>query len=62
MISILITYLVIGAVFTLIVDQLFKHTKIEEPFTTGETLISIVFWPLMIASAIYYLMFGGWRD
>ena len=55
-------YFIIGFILSLLIDQVLRYTKVEEPFTTVEIFISIVMWPVMLLYMLYFLVFGDWRD
>ncbi len=62
MIEYLLLYFFIGSILTLILDQIFTYSKIEEPLTTSEALVSLSMWPLMLVYTILLTLFGDWRD
>lgn len=47
-------YLVIGYIVAFASDRLIRLTQIVEPYTPKEIFISIMLWPLVILSMIYF--------
>ena len=48
----LMIYLMIGVIFTFFTDQLVRSSLFIEPFTAGETAISIILWPFVLCVVV----------
>ena len=47
-------YLVIGYIVAFASDRFIRYSRIVEPYTPKEIFISIILWPLVILSMIYF--------
>jgi multisubunit Na+/H+ antiporter MnhB subunit len=45
-------YLIIGVIFTFLTDQLIRSSLFIEPFTAGETAVSIILWPFVLCIVV----------
>ena len=58
----LMIYLMIGVIFTFLIDQFIRSSLFIEPFTAGETAFSIILWPFVLCTVISSVVRGFFND
>lgn len=54
-------YLVIGFVSAWLINQVIIHTETSEPYTAGEIVFAIMFWPINVSVFICALLISLFR-